>query len=152
MSQEQKKGSKKRWLWIGLLVVLILLLTAGQTYFITTRFLSHQTETVRTPNGQEFRKFTLEPFTVNLADLNFRRYIRLTIVLEYQDKRLSKELEEKRHRIRDTIINFLWTKKVSDFASAGKVDSIREQLLEKINQSLITGKLTGLYFEDLIIQ
>lgn len=128
---------------IILLVLLILLMAGGAAYYML----------VLKDNGgvqeKPIIKTTLDQFTVNLADGNFRRYVRMTLTLEYTEKKLTKELEEKKHRLRDVVISLLMTKRVSDMSDH---TIIRQELEDAINSVLTKGQITGIYFEDFIIQ
>ena len=139
--------SKKKYLGliaiILLLVLIIFIVAGGMAYF----FLLKDKNPV--PREKPINKSTLDTFTVNLSDGNFRRYVRATMTLEYDNRNLAKELEIKKHRIRDSIISLLMSKRVADMADQ---KLIRQDLEKTINSHLTTGKINGIYFEEFIIQ
>ncbi|MBO8167983.1 MAG: flagellar basal body-associated FliL family protein [Thermoanaerobacteraceae bacterium] len=144
----KKGGHMKRILIWGLLVVLLLASAVGATYYIAT---GKNGDGSKKDKPENIYKFELMPFTVNLADMGYRRFLRVQITLEYTNKSLGRELEEKRHRIRDEIINILRSKRVSDLDSLEKTTRLRQELLTGINQ-LLSDKIQGIYFKDFIIQ
>jgi flagellar FliL protein len=148
--EARKEKKKKPWLTI-VLVFLVLLLGSGYGY------LYFQGTAVKVPvptqekatRPAEVRKLTLEPFVVNLADPGLRRYLRVKITLEYLSPYMEEELNQKLHRIRDTIIAVLRSKKTEDLAQE---DALKRELLAKINAELDTGQVKAIYFEEFIIQ
>ncbi len=95
---------------------------------------------------------TIPSFTINLVDAGHRRYLRTQITLEFTDKNLATELQLKNHRIKDTIISILRSKAVTDLDTTEKGDLVRQELIDALNFLLVEGKITGLYFEEFIIQ
>ncbi|WP_227767229.1 flagellar basal body-associated FliL family protein [Zhaonella formicivorans] len=147
MSDQQQARKNPLIIIIILLLVLVLLILAGGAayYFLVLS----KNAGDKTRQEEPFMKMTFEPFTVNLSDSNFRRYVRLTITVEYTDKKLGKEMEEKQHRIRDAVITLLMSKRVSDLADQ---KTVRQELENAINKLLVKNKVSGLYFEEFIIQ
>jgi flagellar basal body-associated protein FliL len=147
MSDQQQARKNPLIIIIILLLVLVLLILAGGAayYFLVLS----KNAGDKTQQEEPFMKMTFEPFTVNLSDSNFRRYVRLTITVEYTDKKLGKEMEEKQHRIRDAVITLLMSKRVSDLADQ---KTVRQELENAINKLLVKNKVSGLYFEEFIIQ
>lgn len=95
------------------------------------------------------KSVTLEPFIVNLADLNYRRYLRASVVLEYTDRKVGDELAEKDHRVRDAVISLLRAKTVADLKDE---EAVRKELMGAVNGVLEQGKVTGLYFKEFVVQ
>ncbi|WP_366922986.1 flagellar basal body-associated FliL family protein [Metallumcola ferriviriculae] len=133
-----------------LLLAFIFAAMAAQTYYITSRQNSNS-DGKPSKVTEELMKYELEPFTVNLHDLNFRRFLRATITVEYTSKDTGKELEEKGHRIRDQIITILQSKDIASLNNSDKVATLREELTSAIN-SLLNNDIKGIYFQDFIIQ
>lgn len=169
-SSETKKSGGRGRLLIILLVVLVA--SAGLVYFLSGRSSGAQggssggvVGAVRNifgsgggnPGGQtapavvndkNLKVMQIESFVVNLADQG--HYLRATITLEYTDPNLEKELAERKYRVRDAVIATLRTKHVADLP-ASATDKLREELMGAIN-NVLQGKITGLYFEEFIIQ
>ncbi|HHU31517.1 MAG TPA: flagellar basal body-associated FliL family protein [Clostridia bacterium] len=142
MSDNEKRKGPLLIVIILLLVLTILLVAVGAAYYFLVVY--DGSSAYKSPN-----KMTLDTFTVNLADNNFRRYIRLTMTLEFEDGKLANELEDKMHRINDTIISHLTTKRATDMTDK---EVVRKDLEKGINSVLTTGQINGVYFEEFIIQ
>jgi len=143
MSDNEKKKGPVFIILILLLILTILLVAVGAAYYFLVIY--DGSSSAQKP----IYKTTLDTYTVNLADNNFRRYIRLTVTLEYDYEKLSKEIEEKKHRINDAVISYLTTKRAADMTDK---EVIRQDLEGVINGILTSGQVTGLYFEEFIIQ
>lgn len=146
---EQVQSKSRNPIVIILLIfflLMLLILTAGATYYF---FVVKNGGNSAASQQRPLEKFEMEPFTVNLSDSNFRRYVRLALTLEYDDKKVAKELEAKEHRIRDGVISHIMNKRAADLADQ---EALRQELLKVINNSLSSGEVKGLYFEDFIIQ
>lgn len=90
---------------------------------------------------------------VNLADQNMTRYLSTTIVIEYVDNaKLTEEMAEKNYRLKDAIIEVLRAKSVSDLDTGEKVNLVKKELLQAVNQYLTLGKADSVYFEELLMQ
>ncbi len=96
--------------------------------------------------------FALAPFQVNLADAYQDRYIQMTIALEYEPtNKFKEELEQRRAKIRDTIISMTSTKtKKSIMNPEGKM-KFRVSIMNTINSFLQRGSIKQLYFTEFII-
>ena len=94
----------------------------------------------------------LESFIVNLADNNYRRYLKVTITLNYTETSLEEEIQQKNYQIRDVIIGVLRSKLETDLSTAAQTEQLRKELVSAINKILVQGNINGLYFEDFLIQ
>ena len=144
--QNNGNGSgKKKWI----IIALILLLVAGAAGY----FLLGPKFGIFASDNEVLFSAQLETFTVNLEDNNYRRYLRTDITLEYSDKDIGKEIEEKKYKIRDKIISVLTQKSIEDFDSDQKREKVRIELIQAVNTILTqNGQIKALYFEDFIIQ
>jgi flagellar FliL protein len=98
----------------------------------------------------EIKSLTLPSLTVNLAD---RGYVKTTMTLEYESsKELDKELEENTYELKDSVIKVLRNTSSSSLQNPQATQNLKKSLLEEINSSLSNGKITGLYFEEFIVQ
>lgn len=133
------------WIISGLLLLLVIGGTAAGVYYYV-RSLNPGTGQVRVlPTYQ----IPMNTFTVNLRDSNYRRYLRLEITLETNQKKVLKEMAEKEYRVKDSIIAILSEKNVSDLDD--KI-ALKRELMQAINYNLSEGEIIGLYFGQFIIQ
>ena len=149
-NQTESKNSVNLKLVIVLLLALTFLACVVLGYFI---FFGQEGATAKTNESAEIHKVTLDTFTVNLSDMEYRRYLRTDITLEFYNKGALEEIELKKHRVRDKIITLLNQKSVSDFDSGQKIEKTRVELLAAINEIISEdNQIKALYFENFIIQ
>jgi flagellar FliL protein len=74
------------------------------------------------------------------------------VVIGYEEnKKLTAELETKTSIIRDAIIETLRSKKTTDFSATG-MEVIKNELIARINPVLTKGKVSHIYFNDILVQ
>jgi flagellar FliL protein len=167
---ESKKGTKKEKKGGGkskiiIIFIVILLIVGAGGYFGYTLFLSKKTQVPKTQHlviqpGQGIgiqqpvvsaKTYALSEFLVNLADTDQQRYLKITISLGYDNSNLDSELKTKDAMIRDAVISVLTTKKAADITPKN-MDSIKLQLIQKINPLLTNGQLNNIYINDILVQ
>lgn len=106
---------------------------------------------------------------INLADPTGRKYIRITVVLEYvpPDPTYSKmtaeektayvttftsEITAKQPLIDDTIITLLSAKSFDQLYTSDGKEALRAELLEKINQAMPEYKVIAVYFTEFVVE
>jgi len=97
------------------------------------------------------KTFGLDEFLVNLADEDGKRYLKVKVFLGYDSKKLDSELEEKKPILRDAIISVIRTKKAADITPKG-VESIKMEIIGKVNPLLEKGQLNNVYINDILVQ
>lgn len=97
----------------------------------------------------------IEPFTVNLANLGGRRYLRCTVRLKLFDEEALEHLETHIPELRDAAIIHLSGKKIEDILGAEGKITLREELLAQLNTVLeFEGNrgITKLFFTEFLVQ
>jgi flagellar FliL protein len=106
---------------------------------------------------------------INLAESTGRKYIRITVVLEYvppdstysemtaEEKTayvtsFTSEITAKQPLIDDTIITLLSAKSFDQLYTADGKEALRAELLEKINQSMPEYKVISVYFTEFVVE
>lgn len=144
-----------------LLLLLALLLVVGGAGAGTYFFLEHRTPVTdqgerKPPKQSESSKLAhkdLKDFTVNLADTEANRYLRVNIVVEYpENKELEAELEHKGTVIRDAVIAFLRTKTVASIRDPAGSEKLKADLVGIVNRHLEKGEVSRVYFTEFLIQ
>ncbi|HHX94569.1 MAG TPA: hypothetical protein GX691_01915 [Clostridia bacterium] len=135
-----------------IIIVLLAVIFVGGTAFGYVVFFGSNSSS-QAKESPEIYKMTLDTFTVNLSDMEYRRYLRTDITLEFFNEKAIEEAELKKHRVRDKIISILSHKSVSDFDSNQKLEKSRVELLGAVNEILgENSQIKALYFENFIIQ
>ncbi|PRX33665.1 flagellar FliL protein [Orenia metallireducens] len=138
---------------IVLAIFISVLLASGASYFIFTKFAVGANNNRAQVDSTSKELGTTTPigqFLVNLAD--GRRFIKVNIVLEVSNDKVVTELTERQPQVRDAIITILRAKDNNQINSNEGVRKLRTEIMNKINQNLIKGKVTNVFFTDFVVQ
>ncbi|MGC8718977.1 MAG: flagellar basal body-associated FliL family protein [Thermodesulforhabdaceae bacterium] len=155
--KEQPKKSSKMKLIILLLIVVIAL--GGGGFFAYTKFFKkpkgeeagHE-KSQKTEKAQQAILYKMDTFLVNLADPGGKRYLKLTMELELDNKKVEEEITKETSRIRDVILTVLSSKTFDDISTLPGKQTLKKELMTKVNASLKNGKVTNIYFTEFLIQ
>jgi len=150
---EKKGGGLGKFLII--LIVVVIIVAAG-TYFVVTKFIIKPAPGTPTPSVTIGPTFDLEPFVVNLADTERKRYLKVVMQLELENdkkvtKKLEKEIQDKLPVIKDAIITLLSSKKSSDISTPQGKLNLKKELINTLNSKLVSGKIVNIYFTEFVI-
>jgi flagellar FliL protein len=146
---------KRKWgkIILLLLVVFILAGGGGLAYIILFDDPPPPGKAGQTPKAQAPKALmALEPFLVNLADKDARRYLKLKLDLEVDSEKSIKELEKSLPRIRDALILLLSTKTYAELATAEGKLQLKGEILQRLNKMPGGQKISGAYFTEFIAQ
>lgn len=154
-NKEKKSGNLFK---IIIIVLLFMILIGGAVFagmFISMKkapVAQNTTESVKVNIDEN--TYGLDEFLVNLSDEGGKRYLKVKIFIGYDKKnsKLEKELEPKKPIMRDAVINVLRAKKASDVMSEKGSENLKKEILDRINPLLNNGKLTNIYFYDMLVQ
>jgi flagellar FliL protein len=97
----------------------------------------------------------LEPFTVNLADTESTRYVRLNVKLglnAVEAVESFKKDEIVNAKVRDAIIGLLGSLTADNVLSADGKAKLRKDIADKTNAILQEGQVLEVYFIELVVQ
>jgi flagellar FliL protein len=94
----------------------------------------------------------LDAFIVNLADKPDTRYLKVTIQLELERPDVSDELTGKMPRIRDALLILLTSKDYESIRTIEGKLQLRDEILDRVNMLLQSGKVKTAYFTDFVVQ
>jgi flagellar FliL protein len=140
------KGKLKKI--ILLLVVAIVVLGGGAFAYIAL----FDDPSPKKPVHHETAMMSLEPFLVNLADKDARRYLKVKIDLEVADEKAVKELEKSMPRIRDQLIFLLSSKTYQDISSPEGKHQLKKEILARMAALPMGKKISGAYFTEFVAQ
>ncbi|MEW8992970.1 flagellar basal body-associated protein FliL [Clostridium sp.] len=154
--EKEKGGSSKLVLIIVTAIVIFALITGAVFvgYTVATKQSGKNSSNASVSNVVEKEAtLDLKEFLVNLNDEGKSKFVKVNIFLgsDGENKKLQKELTSKVPQIRDCINKILRTKKSTDFTTEGE-DLLKEEIIVKANELLNNGKITNVYFTDLIVQ
>lgn len=159
---DKKTSSKGNIFKIVIIVFLAAVLLGGGTfagYYVAmknTPTTNKGASTVASGDYAKKKTFSLDDeFIVNLKSDSNPRFLKTQIYVGYpeskDDEKFENELKEKTAIMRDAIISVLRSKKAEDFSEAG-IENIKKELINKINPLLSEGKITDIYFYEIIVQ
>ncbi|HDQ41450.1 MAG TPA: flagellar basal body-associated FliL family protein [Desulfonatronum sp.] len=162
IEEEKKSGGKLKWILVAVLLVLL-----GGGGFAAYWFLmgpgasspeqTAQEQEQREPGADPQQKMTpeiitLPAFIVNLADPLGRRFLRLTLDVEVVSKEAAGELNRLDSRVRDAIILLLSSKTYTDLASMESKITLKNEIVDRLNQIVGTARVSNVYFTEFVIQ
>ncbi|MGH4120093.1 flagellar basal body-associated FliL family protein [Clostridium sp.] len=150
MSDKPKNGNSFK---IIIIVLLILVIIGGATFGVMY-FLNKKNSSVPAkPEAIIEQTYPLGEFTINLIDDGGKRYLKVNVYIGYEiNKNLTTELDEKNEPIiRDAVNTYIRAKHAADFSVTG-LDLIKNELIKSINLNLTKGKITNIYFNDILVQ
>lgn len=157
MSNEKKSGNI---LTIIIIVLLAIIIVGGGAfagyYIIFGKNSKSSVQVTQLPAAAagtvvSSRTYNLGESVLNLADDTSTKYIKVTIYVGYENKKLDTEFDAKKAQIRDTVNSVLRAKKAKDFTPKGTED-IKKEILDRINPMLTSGRADNLYFYDILVQ
>lgn len=159
--KEKPAGNKLNIVILALLIIIIVgMIGIVGGYFLLVKgkiSIPSSTKTSEAAVVQE-NTYTLDEFTINLADTDSEKYINAQVSLGYDSSqsKLKSELESttivKKPILSDAVISVIRSKKKADFDAAGGVDKIKQEIIDAVNKNLTNGKILHVYFSKLVIQ
>lgn len=98
------------------------------------------------------RLYALEPLVVNVTGDGYNRFLKLRIELEASDVALKQELDARLPQVRDALIVLLSSKQLSDITDFEGKALLKEDILERVNDLLETGKVESVLFTEFVVQ
>ena len=95
---------------------------------------------------------SMETFVVNLADPGGKRYLRVTLAIELDDKDFISEAKEAVPQMRDRVLLILPAKMFKAIRTSSGKDALRKEIIDQLNPLLKKCKITNLYFQEFVIQ
>lgn len=99
------------------------------------------------PQNIEFK-----PFIVNLSDGSGKRYLKMSMSVEVDSEALGQEINNKMPMFRDTILLLLSSLSYDDISTLDGKMRLRNQILNRINTQLSSGKIKNIYFSEFVVQ
>ena len=166
--EEEKKGLPIKLI----LIVVGVLALAGGGYFAYTNFFQEEAveeSAENDKNGEEGGEgadgenaeelppgvgvmFTMDPFVVNLAGSNGKRFLKVTATLELSSPEVNPEFEENLQKITDSILVLLSSKSFEDVYSVQGKFKLKDEITTRVNRFLVVGHVKDAYFTEFIVQ
>jgi flagellar protein FliL len=156
-----KKGSKKKFLIIGIALFLLLSVGASVLYFSPGLLPGGAESEGKNPKDQKQKEkapekagriYPLDPFIVNLVDAEVPRYLKLKMEIETNGAMAEGEMERRVPQLRDTIITVLSSKAYTEIYDSEGKKRLKEEIILKANQLGQSFKFKTVYFTEFVIQ
>lgn len=144
--KKEKKGGKK-----NILFAILGLIVLGVGSFAGVYIYMNKTAEKEIVIEEAY--FELGEIFVNLNDENKKRYVKLNLSIGYdkENKDLTKEVEEKKVVMRDTVNYYLKSCTVDSF-TPGNEAALKKELVTRINSKLKNGTLIDVYISEIMVQ
>lgn len=159
MADEQKKGKGKVVIAIIAVLVLLVVGLVAVFFYATSEPKAQEAQGEQVAASESNAKylrmgpiFQLDQFIVNLLSQGGRRYLKVSISLEMTTPNLENELNAKRAPVRDIIIEILTSKSIDDISTTRGKDKLKEEIIQRLNEILVDGKIRNIFLTDMAIQ
>ncbi|AWZ48205.1 flagellar basal body protein FliL [Clostridiaceae bacterium 14S0207] len=154
----EASGNNGNLFKIIIIILLVLLLLGGAIFagFMYANSKNPISKNINTNFRNNFIKdlviCPLDENTINLADKDAKRYIKVKVSLGYEkNAKLAAELEKDKDKVTDCVISVIRCKKADDLNAAHEED-VKKTIKDKVNQILINGQIEQVYFSEILIQ
>lgn len=156
--EESDHGGKKPIIYLLVLLAVLIALGAAAYKFLILD--GRSADEVRAEHFFDAIKdaeavgvqYELGTFIVNLTDKGADRYLKVTVVLDLQDKAVQEEVAQRLPKIKDAVRTLLFTKNSDEMKRAEGIEVLKEDVIKRINAILPIGGVKNVYFPDFVIQ
>ena len=161
---EEGAGGKPIGMIIGIIVGLLVL--GGGGYYAYINFFQEKPAEEKPAEGEEGKKeeapaeedldlgvmFPMDPFIVNLAGSEGKRFLKVTIFLELSTPEVNVEIKGQIQKVTDSILVLLSSKAFEDVYSVQGKFKLKGEITTRVNRFLVVGHIKDAYFTEFIIQ
>jgi flagellar FliL protein len=95
---------------------------------------------------------SLEPFIINLAESQGKRYLKATLELELAPEAKKDVIAKRVPQFRDAILTILPTKRYEDICSVEGKETLRSEIKSQLNTLMASEEITNIYFTEFVVQ
>jgi flagellar FliL protein len=152
---EAPKKKKRSKLWLLAPLVLVLAGVPAGAYFWMHRSAGAEGGTAEQHKPEDLGVMPLDPFTVNLADKETPRFLRVTVQLVLTEKAAIEELRKdalKQAQLRSMLLELL-TQQLAEHLNTpeGKAE-LKKAIAARASDALKPLKVTDVLFSDFVVQ
>jgi flagellar FliL protein len=144
-------GRNINYKMLTLIIVLVVIITGVASFTFFTYF------SVADNSEEDFdiddirSTYQVGDFVVNIANNSRINFIRASLVFEIEEDKIVEELEKRKPQIRDAIITTLRSQNESILKEAN-AQTIKKIIKSEVNDILRSGKITNVWFTELVVQ
>jgi len=138
-----------------LIVIMVLVIVVVGGYYGYSMFKQRRAAVKTAAVAPELqRTLDMGGIVVNLNG-STNSYLRISpvIIIKYSnEKKIEKELEEKKYQIKDGLLILLRSKAAYEIGTAEGIESLKEQIAATLNGILESGRVEEVYFTEFLLQ
>jgi flagellar protein FliL len=96
--------------------------------------------------------YTLDPFTVNLANVEEDKKVLIEVNIELNDEKSFKEVVDSSAVVRDAVVTILASHEHADIATIQGKLSLKDEIALAVNKHLKTSMIRGVYFTKFFVE
>jgi len=96
--------------------------------------------------------FEMDAFTINPLNSGGRRFAKIQLSLEVSNEEVIEELTKRNPQIQSIMLKYFRSKTILELTHPTFTDSSSVILIDEVNKVLSNGKVTNLFYQDLLIQ
>lgn len=154
--QAKSRGRKKILLPV---IILVVFLFSGALFVVGTetggemlQVLTGEPGAADEGGGPEY-KYEVPEILINLSDEQQRgSFLSVKFYLGFDETALNEEIESRMPEIRDSVLDILWDKKITEDEIEEEKEDLRAQIMSSTNEILQEGEVKEVYFWHLLIQ
>ena len=166
---ELEGADKKKPIGMIIGIIVGLLVLGGGGYYAYINFFQEKPAEEKPAEGEEGKEgapaeapaeedldlgvmFSMDPFIVNLAGSEGKRFLKATIFLELSTPEVREEIKGKIQKVTDSILVLLSSKAFEDVYSVQGKFKLKGEITTRVNRFLVVGHIKDAYFTEFIIQ
>ena len=157
---DESTAKKKSPVKMIVILLVVLGLLGGGGYFAYMKYMQPEQTPEAVGAGEAVEEvspnlgimFSLDPFIVNLAGSQGKRFLKVTVSLELSAPEVHAEVKENIQKIMDSILVLLSSKNFEDVYSVQGKFKLKDEITSRVNRFLILGHIKEAYFTEFIIQ
>jgi len=153
---------KRSWIIWALLVIPVFIIEGVGAYILVQRLFQPKSVTSQEVQAATKDKPSKSPpigavylvsdIIVNPAETEGRRFLNVTVALEYEGLQIGEELKKRDFQIRDTLISIFVSKRVDELDDIGDKENLKAEIAHRVNAVLTAGEIKQVYFTNFIMQ
>ena len=96
--------------------------------------------------------FSINPFVINLAGSNGKRFLRVKIDLELKDQAIFEQVHAQFPRVKDRLLTILSSKKFQDINTVEGKSNLRAEIAASIDTLVSKGAVTNVYLIEFVVE
>jgi flagellar FliL protein len=148
-------GKKRRFLWIGLTIAVLMLGGGGAGYYWMNSHAAGEPEAEAEPAEPLHQAvIPFDSFVVNLADSGGSRFLRVSLSLVVDDEESAEALEDPvtKTRVRSAILELLAQQSAPPLITPDGKTALKQSIAEQTRKAAPKVQVSNVFFSEFIVQ